>query len=133
MITAKRLAACLAIIGCLGSAGSFGEATPAVEAGGQIAIPDPIYILSMIRYNGPEGDWERSDRRAMNKFTLIIDRFEGTWAVVEYEGETFDLPRSLLPEDAKEGDTLTLSLQVEAEDTEARRKRIERLMDDLFI
>lgn len=40
---------------------------------------------------------------------LIIDRFEGDFAVVEYkEGRTFNLPRSLLPPGAKEGDVLQL-------------------------
>ncbi len=30
---------------------------------------------------------------------LVIDRFEGDMAVIEYNGKTFDLPRSLLPEE----------------------------------
>ena len=68
----------------------------------------------------------------MDQFKLIIDRFEGSWAVVEYEGETFDIPRGLLPASAKEGDTLVLTLQVDPADTAARRRRIEDLMDDLF-
>ena len=64
---------------------------------------------------------------------LIIDRFEGSWAVVEYNGEIFDIPRSLLPPEAKAGDTLTVSFRMDHEDTAERRKRIEKLMDDLFL
>ncbi|GAW92476.1 DUF3006 domain-containing protein [Calderihabitans maritimus] len=63
---------------------------------------------------------------------LKIDRFEGDMAVIEYNGKTFDLPRSLLPKEAKEGDVLKLSIEVDKEETEKRRKKIEKLMDDLF-
>ncbi len=63
----------------------------------------------------------------------IIDRFEGDWAVVEWEdGITFNFPRALLPEDAVSGDVLTLSVSVDREETERRRARIRRLESDLF-
>ncbi|GAW92763.1 DUF3006 domain-containing protein [Calderihabitans maritimus] len=63
---------------------------------------------------------------------LVIDRFEGDMAVIEYNGKTFDLPRSLLPEEAKEGDVLKMSIEIDKEETEKRRKKIEKLMDELF-
>lgn len=64
---------------------------------------------------------------------LIIDRFEGDFAVVEYkEGCTFNLPRSLLPTGAKEGDILTLTMTIDNESAETRKKKIETLMDELF-
>ncbi|GAW94350.1 DUF3006 domain-containing protein [Calderihabitans maritimus] len=63
---------------------------------------------------------------------LVIDRFEGDMAVIEYNGKTFDLPRSLLPEEAKEGDVLKISIEIDKEETEKRRKKIEKLMDELF-
>lgn len=63
---------------------------------------------------------------------LIIDRFEGDWAVLEWRGTTFKLPRRLLPENAREGDVLTVSFARDADATVARRQRVRRLEDDLF-
>ena len=34
---------------------------------------------------------------------LIVDRFEGDWAVIEYGKETFDFPKELLPPDTQAG------------------------------
>jgi len=64
---------------------------------------------------------------------LIIDRFEGSFAVVEYkEGHTFNLPRSLLPPGSKEGNVLTLTITIDDESTASRKRRIEALMEELF-
>ena len=63
---------------------------------------------------------------------FIIDRFEGDWAVIEFEGITFNLPRVLLPSTAKEGDVVKISLTVDNKATAERRKKIEKLMDELF-
>jgi hypothetical protein len=63
---------------------------------------------------------------------LVIDRFEGDMVVIEYNGKTFDLPRSLLPREAKEGDVLKLSITVDNEETKKRKKKIDNLMDKLF-
>ena len=63
---------------------------------------------------------------------FIIDRFEGNMAVIEYNGRTFDLPKNLLPKEAKEGDVLKISIEVDREETEKRRKRIKNLMNELF-
>lgn len=62
---------------------------------------------------------------------VIIDRFEGNFAVVELPDMTFaDMPISLVPKGTKEGDVL--SIKIDKEETENRRKRIEKLMDDLW-
>lgn len=63
---------------------------------------------------------------------LIIDRFEGDFAVIEFGDITFDLPRELLPKEAKEGDVLRMSISVDKEETARRRKRIDNIMDELF-
>ena len=63
---------------------------------------------------------------------FIIDRFEGDWAVIEYEQKTFNIPKSLLPKDAQEGDVLTIEISLNKEATEERKNRIQGLMDDLF-
>lgn len=61
----------------------------------------------------------------------IIDRFEGKIAVIECGDENhFDLPRSALPDGAKEGDVITV--RIDDAETEARRKRIAELRKRLF-
>ncbi len=62
---------------------------------------------------------------------VIIDRFEEDFAVVELdEGKFADLPRALLPEGAKVGDVI--SITVDRDETEARRARIGSLRRRLF-
>ena len=62
---------------------------------------------------------------------LIIDRFEGEFAVVETpEGALVTLPISLLPENTAEGDVIFICKDESA--TAARKERIKKLMDDLF-
>lgn len=65
-------------------------------------------------------------------FTFIIDRFEEDWAVLEYDDETYNVPRALLPDNAKEGDVLRISLEIDQEETEKRREAIRKLEDELF-
>jgi hypothetical protein len=52
---------------------------------------------------------------------MIVDRIEGTRAVVEIEGELIDLPLSALPADVKEGDRLSVVV-VPADPTEAQAR-----------
>lgn len=55
--------------------------------------------------------------------TVIIDRFEGAFAVVELpDGSMANLPASLVP-GAGEGDAVRI--EIDGGETEARRKRIE--------
>ncbi len=62
---------------------------------------------------------------------VIIDRFEGDYAVVELEDRsTANLPRSLVPPGAKEGDVLVIEIDKNA--TKERRKRIQRLIEELW-
>lgn len=66
---------------------------------------------------------------------FIIDRIEGDFLIIEGEAQQsstpifFQMPRCLLP-NAKEGDCLTVS--VNQEETQNRKKRIGDLMDALF-
>jgi ribosomal protein L21E len=65
----------------------------------------------------------------------IIDRFEGDIAVVDIDGKTKDFPKKIFPKEAKTGDVVVIegdSVKVLKEETEKRRKEIERLMDELF-
>lgn len=62
---------------------------------------------------------------------VIIDRFEGEFAIVELpDRSTVDMPKKLIPQDAKEGDVLVIDIDKNA--TEERRKRIQKLMEELW-
>ena len=62
---------------------------------------------------------------------IIIDKFEGDFAVCEIEkGRFVNVPKCLF-EDAKEGDVI--SITVDKDETEKRKEKIENLMNDLFI
>lgn len=63
---------------------------------------------------------------------MIIDRFEGPLAILEYEGKIYHLPRNLLPGGAREGDVIVLEARLDEEETQRRRARITQLMDELF-
>jgi len=62
---------------------------------------------------------------------LIIGRFEGDFAVCESGESRAEIPRALLPQDAKEGDVLIYENQtyrVDAQTTAQRRREVlERL------
>ena len=61
---------------------------------------------------------------------LIIDRFEGDFAVIETPGGMVNIPISEIPSNSKEGDILILTIDSNA--TTLRGKRIDGLMNDLF-
>jgi len=63
---------------------------------------------------------------------FVIDRFEGQWAVIEYGRETFNLPRKMLPTDAREGDVLNINISVDRTETRMREQEITKLADELF-
>lgn len=61
---------------------------------------------------------------------VIIDRFEGEYAVVEIDSGNFvNLPKILIP-DAHEGDVVDIIINTE--ETSKRSENIQNLMDDLF-
>jgi len=61
---------------------------------------------------------------------LIIDRFEGDFAVVETSDGIVNIPKKDMPPSAKEGDVLLLS--IESNGTEKRKERIDGMMNNLF-
>ncbi|MGI6119227.1 MAG: DUF3006 domain-containing protein [Desulfosporosinus sp.] len=63
---------------------------------------------------------------------LIIDRFEGEWAVIECDDTIFNIPRFLLPLDAKESDVISISISVDQTTTKERRQKGEEMMKDFF-
>jgi len=62
---------------------------------------------------------------------VIIDRFEGNFAVVELpDGSTIEVPIELFPENIKEGDIVEIKINSDA--TEEQRKNIETKFNSLF-
>jgi hypothetical protein len=61
---------------------------------------------------------------------LIIDRFEGDFAVVETDKGMINIPKADMPNGAKEGDVL--SIAINSDETASRKKRIEDKMNRLF-
>jgi len=66
----------------------------------------------------------------------IIDRFEEDWAVVELDNGSFvDIPMSNLPPNASEGSVVLIEdnrVTLLSEETQARRRQIDKLIKDLF-
>ncbi|MDE5539193.1 MAG: DUF3006 domain-containing protein [Bacilli bacterium] len=61
---------------------------------------------------------------------VIVDRFEGEYAVVEiYIGMFVEIPKILVP-DAREGDVVKII--VDKEKTSNRKEKVSKLVDDLF-
>lgn len=61
---------------------------------------------------------------------VIIDRFEGEYAVVEIEVAKYvNIPKILLP-NSKEGDVI--KIEIDKQETEERKKNIQKLMNTVF-
>jgi len=61
---------------------------------------------------------------------LIIDRFEGDYALVETGDGMINIPIADLPDGVKEGDALVI--QVDGLATTGRKEKIDKMMNDLF-
>lgn len=65
----------------------------------------------------------------------IVDRFEGNAAILETEDGHIRVPRSELPSQTREGDVLVACDKkwvLEPQATQERRKKIERLAEELW-
>ena len=61
---------------------------------------------------------------------VIIDRFEGEYAVVEIEVAKYvNIPKILLP-NSKEGDVI--KIEIDKKETEERKKNLQKLMNTVF-
>lgn len=61
---------------------------------------------------------------------VIIDRFEGEYAVVEIEvGKCISIPKILVP-NSKEGDVV--KIEIDKNETDERKKHIQDLMNNVF-
>ena len=59
---------------------------------------------------------------------IVIDRFEGNYAICEFDGEMIAIPKGCLPEGAKEG----IALKLIVEDNSNDRSRIAKKQNSLF-
>jgi hypothetical protein len=66
---------------------------------------------------------------------LCLDRFEGKnkqiAVLITNDGETLNVPKSLLPPGTKPGDVLTLTLERDAEATRQLAEETRRVQDNL--
>lgn len=67
---------------------------------------------------------------------LIIDRFEGNFAVCENENkEMINIERNKIPSSANEGDVISLEnniFTIYVEETNIRKEKISKLLNDLW-
>lgn len=66
---------------------------------------------------------------------LIIERFEGEYAVIETDDGYINIKRSILPDNCKEGDIITEengNYQIEKDETDKRREKIKKLQNSLW-
>ena len=62
---------------------------------------------------------------------IIIDRIEGDFAIVELpSGQMIDCPRAMLPDNAKEGSILNITVDEEA--TNDKLQKVIERMNELF-
>ena len=65
----------------------------------------------------------------------IIDRFEGDYAVVEFDKKMIDIPRKQVSPEAKEGDVIVLvnnMYQIDQAETQRRKAAIAKLTDKMW-
>ena len=69
------------------------------------------------------------------RHSLTLDRFEGKSKQIAVmltdDGESFNLPKSILPPTAKPGDIFTLSLELDSEQTRDVADETRRMQDKL--
>lgn len=53
---------------------------------------------------------------------LVIEKIEGQWAVIEWgKDSSFNIPKYLLPSNAKEGDRVNIQIKLDSADERLRR------------
>ena len=61
---------------------------------------------------------------------LVIDRFEDKWAIIENNGQTFEVPKSVLAPTAKEGDVIEIKINHKA--TKKLKDNLNQLTNNTF-
>jgi hypothetical protein len=70
------------------------------------------------------------------RLLVVIDRFEGRFAVCEGEdGRMINIEKERIPDSAREGDVLSFTgetITIDEEETKRRRERILKLAEDVW-
>ncbi len=68
-----------------------------------------------------------------NQFFGTLDRIEGSTAVIIVGdgGDTIDLSKELLPQEAREGDVISFKLEVKDKRTKKEKEKVEDLIKKL--
>lgn len=76
---------------------------------------------------------KRSEEARRGAGVVVVDRLDGDVATLVYREKTFTLPRSLVPREVREGDSLRVSFVKDDEATKKMKRdvgaRLERLRD----
>lgn len=65
---------------------------------------------------------------------LVIDRFEGKYAILESQEKNpliFNFPLHLLPKEAKEGTVFICNISIDQKETKIKKERIQNFLNDL--
>lgn len=70
----------------------------------------------------------------MKKLTAILDRIEGERAVLiaGADGQTIVLPAKLLPENAKEGDAVSVAIGLNEDDADGGPQRAKNILNEIL-
>ena len=65
------------------------------------------------------------------KLKVVIDRFEGEYALVEDENKNIiNMPKCLLPENSKEGSVIKIEL--DEDETKRKNNDVKKIFDSIF-
>lgn len=76
------------------------------------------------------------DRGGSVSVKVVLDRFEGEYAVCEKEDlSILNIKRCIVPSEAKEGDVLNIDgehVSIDTKETQKRKNEIDKLVEDLW-
>ncbi len=53
---------------------------------------------------------------------IVIDRFEGEYALMEMNRRIFHIPKILIPKGAKEGDVISIQITIDKDATDKKKQ-----------
>jgi len=68
----------------------------------------------------------------MKKTQGVIDRFEGDFAVISINSKYVDIPKELIPEDAKEGDVIFIAVLKNEEEKKNQEELAKSLLNEVL-
>jgi len=68
----------------------------------------------------------------MKKTKGTIDRFEGDFAVVSVDSESLDIPKAMLPESAREGDIVYITITKDGEETKSQEELARNILNEVL-